>query len=154
MALELRPNGECCDRDLAPASTVARICSYECTFCAACMENVLLNVCPNCGGGFVAAHTPGDGMATRSFGCQAPAFGQAQILELQPRGHRRSQPADQGYSTGEAVSVRQGHLEPAITLLEQCLDLSRATDVPVLVVQMAMRLGCAYVLSGRVTEAI
>jgi hypothetical protein len=54
MALELRPNCECCDRDLPPASTVARICSYECTFCADCVENVLFNVCPTCGGGFVA----------------------------------------------------------------------------------------------------
>src|SRR5262245_12946887 len=53
MALELRPNCECCDRDLPPDSTSARICSYECTFCADCVENVLLNVCPNCGGGFV-----------------------------------------------------------------------------------------------------
>ena len=51
MALELRPNCECCDRDLPPASTEARICSYECTFCAACVEK-LQNVCPNCGGGF------------------------------------------------------------------------------------------------------
>lgn len=52
MALELRPNCECCDRDLAPDSTLARICSYECTFCTDCVENVLLDVCPNCGGGF------------------------------------------------------------------------------------------------------
>ena len=52
MALELRPNCECCDRDLAPASTLARICSYECTFCADCVDTVLFNVCPNCGGGF------------------------------------------------------------------------------------------------------
>jgi hypothetical protein len=52
MALELRPNCECCDRDLPPTATEARICSYECTFCADCVENVLLNVCPNCGGGF------------------------------------------------------------------------------------------------------
>jgi hypothetical protein len=51
--LTLRPNCECCDRDLPPASTEARICSYECTFCAACVETVLHNVCPNCGGGFV-----------------------------------------------------------------------------------------------------
>ena len=49
--LELRPNCERCDRDLPPESTVARICSYECTFCADCVE-VLENVCPNCGGGF------------------------------------------------------------------------------------------------------
>ena len=52
MALELRPNCECCDRDLPPASTLARICSFECTFCADCVETVLFNVCPNCGGGF------------------------------------------------------------------------------------------------------
>src|SRR5262249_26051342 len=52
MALELRPNCEYCDRDLEPQSTHARICSYECTFCADCVDNVLNNVCPNCGGGF------------------------------------------------------------------------------------------------------
>ena len=28
------------------------ICSFECTFCAACVTDVLINVCPNCGGGF------------------------------------------------------------------------------------------------------
>jgi hypothetical protein len=50
--LELRPNCERCDRDLPPESTEARICSYECTFCADCAENVLHDVCPNCGGGF------------------------------------------------------------------------------------------------------
>ena len=52
MALELRPNCELCDRDLPPASTDAMICTYECTFCAACVADVLHNVCPNCGGGF------------------------------------------------------------------------------------------------------
>ena len=53
MALELRPNCERCDKDLPPAATDARICSYECTFCADCVERHLANVCPNCGGGFV-----------------------------------------------------------------------------------------------------
>jgi len=52
MALELRPTCEHCNRGLPPASTDARICSFECTFCAACVE-LLANVCPNCGGGFV-----------------------------------------------------------------------------------------------------
>jgi hypothetical protein len=52
MALELRPNCEYCDKDLPPASAEARICTYECTFCAACVEDVLHDVCPNCGGGF------------------------------------------------------------------------------------------------------
>jgi hypothetical protein len=54
MALQLRPNCEYCDKDLPPASLEARVCSYECTFCADCVENKLHNVCPNCGGGFVA----------------------------------------------------------------------------------------------------
>ncbi len=52
MALELRPNCECCDRDLPPQATDAMICTFECTFCATCVESVLDNVCPNCGGGF------------------------------------------------------------------------------------------------------
>lgn len=53
MALQLRPNCEYCDKDLPPEATDARICSYECTFCAECVEAKLHNVCPNCGGGFV-----------------------------------------------------------------------------------------------------
>lgn len=50
--LELRPNCEYCDKDLPPDSTEARICTYECTFCAGCVDTVLHDVCPNCGGGF------------------------------------------------------------------------------------------------------
>jgi len=52
--LILKPNCECCDRDLAPDSAEARICSFECTFCAECVETRLGGRCPNCGGGFVA----------------------------------------------------------------------------------------------------
>ncbi len=52
MTLQLRPNCEYCDKDLPPQATEARICSYECTFCADCVETRLFNVCPNCGGGF------------------------------------------------------------------------------------------------------
>jgi uncharacterized protein len=51
--LELRPSCEHCNTALPPASPLARICSFECTFCADCVERVLFNVCPNCGGGFV-----------------------------------------------------------------------------------------------------
>jgi hypothetical protein len=51
--LELRPTCEHCNKALPPDSVEARICSFECTFCAACVENLLGNVCPNCGGGFV-----------------------------------------------------------------------------------------------------
>jgi len=48
--LELRPGCECCDTDLSPSSDEARICSFECTFCASCADNVLHGRCPNCGG--------------------------------------------------------------------------------------------------------
>ncbi len=50
--LELRPNCECCDRDL-PAAAEAMICSFECTFCRHCAETVLHGRCPNCGGELV-----------------------------------------------------------------------------------------------------
>ena len=50
--LELRPTCEHCNTALPPDSLQARICSYECTFCARCVDSVLSNVCPNCGGGF------------------------------------------------------------------------------------------------------
>jgi len=50
--LELRPNCEYCDKDLPAHSADARICSYECTFCAECVDGILFDVCPNCGGGF------------------------------------------------------------------------------------------------------
>ena len=52
--LELRPNCECCDKNLPPAATDALICTFECTFCADCAEHVLKGVCPNCGGNFSA----------------------------------------------------------------------------------------------------
>lgn len=50
--LELRPNCECCDKDLPPDSTEAMICTFECTFCSACVNSKLAGVCPNCGGNF------------------------------------------------------------------------------------------------------
>jgi hypothetical protein len=52
--LELRPSCECCDKDLPPESSEARICSFECTFCSACAEGVLGGKCPNCGGELLA----------------------------------------------------------------------------------------------------
>jgi uncharacterized protein len=49
--LELRPTCENCNKGLPPESTEAFICSYECTYCKNCVESILKNVCPNCGGG-------------------------------------------------------------------------------------------------------
>ena len=50
--LSLRPNCEHCGKDLPYDATDAMICSFECTFCEECVETILNNVCPNCGGGF------------------------------------------------------------------------------------------------------
>jgi hypothetical protein len=51
--LKLKPNCECCNRDLPPDAHEAMMCSFECTFCAACAETVLQGICPNCGGELV-----------------------------------------------------------------------------------------------------
>lgn len=50
--LELRQYCEHCGKDLPNESSEAMICSYECTYCKDCVENILENVCPNCSGGF------------------------------------------------------------------------------------------------------
>ena len=50
--LEIRTNCEHCDKPLPNESDEAMICTYECTFCRDCVETILFNVCPNCGGGF------------------------------------------------------------------------------------------------------
>ncbi len=80
--LQLRPSCECCDRDLPPASPDARICSYECTFCAACADGRLGGRCPNCGGELVrrpirpaerlARHPASTERVFRPRGCGAP----------------------------------------------------------------------------------
>lgn len=51
--LKLKPNCECCDRDLPPESLEARVCTFECTFCVTCADQVLKGVCPNCSGELV-----------------------------------------------------------------------------------------------------
>jgi hypothetical protein len=78
--LELRPNCECCDRDLPPDSREAMICTFECTFCSACASDVLGGRCPNCGGELVrrpvrpadelARHPASMHRVTRRDGCR------------------------------------------------------------------------------------
>lgn len=50
--LEMRPSCEHCDTALPSDAENAMICSFECTFCSTCVSTVLLEVCPNCFGGF------------------------------------------------------------------------------------------------------
>lgn len=47
--LILRPNCECCDIDLPPDAP-AFICTFECTFCETCTDEIFKGTCPNCGG--------------------------------------------------------------------------------------------------------
>jgi uncharacterized protein len=100
MALQLRPNCEYCDKDLPPNSTEARICSYECTFCADCVETKIENVCPNCGGGFaprpirpaqewrpglsVAKRPPSDKRVHLSYGLEDIAAHSKRIRDIPP----------------------------------------------------------------------
>ncbi len=99
--LELRPNCERCDVDLPPAAD-ARICTYECTFCPDCAENHLMNVCPNCGGGFVprpirpaAAYREGTGLVNDPPGTRRRSLGysEQEIADLVSR-LRAVDPAD------------------------------------------------------------
>lgn len=55
--LEMRPGCECCDKDLPADARGAYICSFECTFCAACAEGKLGGRCPNCGGDLLSRPT-------------------------------------------------------------------------------------------------
>jgi hypothetical protein len=103
MALQIRPNCEYCDKDLPPNATDARICSYECTFCADCVETKLHNVCPNCGGGFaprpirpategrqglsVAKRPPSSTRVRLSYGHQEIAAHTLRIKDIPPE-HR------------------------------------------------------------------
>jgi hypothetical protein len=100
MALQLRPNCEYCDKDLPPNAMDARICSYECTFCAECVETKLHNVCPNCGGGFaprpirpakewrpgvcVAKHVPSDKRVHLKYSLDDVAAHSARIRDIPP----------------------------------------------------------------------
>jgi hypothetical protein len=80
--LQLRPNCECCDADLPPQSTLARICTFECTFCASCADGRLAGTCPNCGGELLprprrpedklAKHPASTQRVLKPDGCRAP----------------------------------------------------------------------------------
>ena len=55
--LIMKPNCECCDRDLQADRAGAMVCSFECTFCVECVDQRLGRRCPNCGGTFAERPT-------------------------------------------------------------------------------------------------
>ncbi|MFL5313309.1 MAG: DUF1272 domain-containing protein [Myxococcales bacterium] len=88
--LELRPTCENCDKALPPESREARICSYECTFCAACVDGVLGNVCPNCAGGFEPRPIrPAKNWKGENFLGKHPPSNQVNHRSVDPAAHAR-----------------------------------------------------------------
>jgi len=88
--LELRPTCEHCNKALPPTSLEARICTYECTFCAACVDGVLHNVCPNCGGGFAARPVrPAANWKDDNFLGKDPASTRIRHRPVDPAAHAR-----------------------------------------------------------------
>ena len=94
--LEVRPNCEWCNKDLPPDAADARICSYECTYCADCVETVLHNVCATCGGGLVPRPIPpklahrdtpklGLGNQPASTTCKSSRWTRAEVDEISLR---------------------------------------------------------------------
>ncbi|MGH8675313.1 MAG: DUF1272 domain-containing protein [Burkholderiales bacterium] len=98
--LELRPSCEHCNKALPPDSPDARICSYECTFCAACVADVLHNVCPNCGGGFVPRPVrPSKDWKGGNFLGKDPASAKVRHRPVDPAAHAQ-------------LAARVGHIPP------------------------------------------
>ncbi|WP_455221021.1 DUF1272 domain-containing protein [Kaarinaea lacus] len=88
--LELRPTCENCNKPLPPNSTEARICTYECTFCASCVDTVLQNVCPNCGGGFVPRPVrPANNWKDNNYLGNDPASTEVRQRPVNPETHAR-----------------------------------------------------------------
>ena len=87
--LQLRPSCEHCNKPLPPDSTEAMICTYECTFCRDCVEKVLQNVCPNCGGGFCPRpHRPKNNYRNDNYLGKDPASSIVKYRPVDVEAHR------------------------------------------------------------------
>ena len=118
--LELRPCCECCGKDLPPDTDTARICSFECTFCAQCAEETLRGTCPNCGGELVrrpirprarAARAPGldhtHRQARRLPATRHPVMAIYHLsIKTVGRSQGRSATAAAAYRSGEKIADR------------------------------------------------
>ncbi len=88
--LELRPNCENCNKALPPESEEARICTFECTFCADCVDNLFQNVCLNCGGGFVPRPIRPKAMLEKFPASTKPVYNSLNINTQKARAERLS----------------------------------------------------------------
>jgi hypothetical protein len=87
--LELRPTCEHCNKALPPNAVDAMICSFECTFCSDCVDTVIENVCPNCGGGFTRRPVrPSKNLKNEAFLGKYPASSKVKHRPVDVTGHR------------------------------------------------------------------
>lgn len=84
LMLEIRPSCENCDKPLPNGSPSAMICTFECTFCKDCVDDILMNVCPNCGGGFVLRPTRPKGLLAKYPVSQQKVYKPVDIEAFQP----------------------------------------------------------------------
>ena len=88
--LELRPTCENCNKELPPDAVDAMICSFECTFCKSCVDEVLENVCPNCGGGFCKRPIrPKDNWRDDNYLGKYPPSTTVKYRPVDPEAHRQ-----------------------------------------------------------------
>ena len=85
--LELRPTSEHCNKALPPNALEARICSYECSFRATCVEAVLDNVCPTCGGFVPRPIRPSHNWKGNNFLGKDPASTRVRHRPVDPSAH-------------------------------------------------------------------
>src|SRR4029450_5389286 len=110
MMLELRTTCEHCNKALPPESLEARICTYECTFCATCVDAILGNVCPNCGGGFVPRPIrPATNWKGDNFLGKDPPSAKVKRRPVDPEAHARFTAAIKSISARETLASKVYH---------------------------------------------
>jgi len=101
--LELRPTCEHCNKSLPPDSLEARICTYECTFCATCVDSVFGNVGPNCGGICSQTNQTVEDLQRRQLPWQGSSEHQGQAQAGRSGGPCTLLGCDQNDTAGEAI---------------------------------------------------
>jgi len=87
--LEIRPTCENCNKTLPFDSQEAMICTFECTFCKACVVSILQHVCPNCEGGFEKRPIRPEALLKKYPVSQKVVYKPVDIEKHQERIHRK-----------------------------------------------------------------
>ncbi|CAN5685180.1 hypothetical protein BH10ACT3_BH10ACT3_18910 [soil metagenome] len=104
--LDMRPSCEHCDTPLPARSLDARICTFECTFCADCTDALLGGICPNCYGELIPRPTRPASDGEREAGDDAGTGG----------GARFHSPVDLGRHAASLLTRAPGPDHAGVTL--------------------------------------